>query len=171
MSRVELFLMIVKYKGVSGLKKKALGIVVLVGLLLLSPAVVASAGTIGYVDFEFLFYAHPEYDVMNKQLQDKAEELYLKVQEEAERLETEEEINELGAYYEYQFEQIEQEVRVDLVGFILQVIEEVAAENGITVVLPESSIIYGGVDLTTQVVEAMYKHYGISVPSSIRELM
>ncbi len=70
--------------------------------------------------------------------------MYLKVQEEAEKLETEEEINELGTYYEYQFEQIEQEVRVDLVTFILKVIEEVALENGITTVLPESSIIYGG---------------------------
>lgn len=169
MSGVEL-LMIVKYKGVSGLKKKALGIVLLAGMLLLLPAVV-SAGTIGYVDFEFLFYAHPEYDMKNKQLQDKAEELYLKVQEEAENLETEEEINELGANYEHQFELIEQEVRVELVTFILKVIEEVAVEHGVTVVLPESSIIYGGVNLTTQVVETMYKHYGISVPSSIRELM
>lgn len=162
--------MVVKYKGVSVLKKKALGIVLLAGMLLLLPAVV-SAGTIGYVDFEFLFYAHPEYDVKNKQLQDKAEELYAKVQEEAEKLATDEEINELGAYYEYQFELIEQEVRVELVTFILQVIEEVAKESGITVVLPESSVIYGGVNLTVQVVEKMYKHYGISVPSSVRELM
>lgn len=159
-----------KYKGVSGLKRKTLGILLLAGMLFLLPAVVC-AETIGFVDFEFLFYSHPEYDIKNKQLQDKAEELYLKVQEEAEKLETEEEINELGTYYEYQFEQIEQEVRVDLVTFILKVIEEVALENGITTVLPESSIIYGGLNLTVQVVEKMYKHYGISVPSSIRELM
>jgi outer membrane protein len=152
------------------LRKKALGIILIAGILLLLPAVV-SAEAIGYVDFEFLFYAHPEYDLKNQQLQEKAEELYVRIQEEAEQLETEEEINELGAYYEYQFELIEQEVRLELVAFILQVIEEVAVELGISAVLPEGSIIYGGLNITEQVVEAMYKHYGISVPSSIRELL
>lgn len=43
----------------------------------------------------------------------------------------------MGAYYEYQFELIEQEVRLELVAFILQVIEEVAVELGISAVLPE----------------------------------
>ncbi len=162
--------MIVKHKGVSSLKRKALVIVFLAAMLFLLPTVV-SAGTIGFVDFEFLFYAHPEYDVKNKQLQDKAEELYLKMEEQMEKLETDEEINELGAYYENEFERIEQEVRVELVTFILQVIEEVALKNGISTVLPESQIIYGGVNLTAQVVEMMYKHYGISVPSSLKELM
>ncbi len=162
--------MIVKHKGVSSLKRKALVIVFLAAMLFLLPTVV-SAGTIGFVDFEFLFYAHPEYDVKNKQLQDKAEELYLKMEEQMEKLETDEEINELGAYYENEFERIEQEVRVELVTFILQVIEEVALKNGISTVLPESQIIYGGVSLTAQVVEMMYKHYGISVPSSLKELM
>ena len=72
MSKVELFLLTVKNKGVSGFEKKALGIILIAGILLLLPAVV-SAEAIGYVDFEFLFYAHPEYDLKNQQLQEKAE--------------------------------------------------------------------------------------------------
>lgn len=171
MSGVEL-LKIVNNKGVSGLKRRSLGIilVLLVGFVFLLPAA-ASAGTIGFVDFEFLFYAHPEYEVKNQHLQDMAEELYQKARDEAEKLETEEEINELGAYYEYQFEQIEQGVRVELVSFILEVIEEVASKQGIDVVLPETSIIYGGINLTSQIVEAMYERYGISVPTAIKEAM
>lgn len=54
MSKVELFLLTVKNKGVSGFEKKALGIILIAGILLLLPAVV-SAEAIGYVDFEFLF--------------------------------------------------------------------------------------------------------------------
>lgn len=162
--------MTVKFKGVSSLRRKTLGIILVLMAALLLPTI-ASANAIGYVDFEFLFYAHPEYDVKNQQLQESAEKLYAEVQAEAEKLATQEEIDQLAAYYEAQFEQIEQGVRVDLVGFILRIIEEVAVEKGITTVLPESSIIYGGINLTVPIVEAMYKSFGISVPSAIRELM
>lgn len=160
----------VKYKGVSSLNKKIIGIILVLMVGLLLPAIV-SANVIGYVDFEFLFYAHPEYDVKNKELQEDAEKLYLEVQAKAEELEAQEEIDELSAYYEWQFDQIEQEVRVELVAFILKIIEEVATANNISTVMPESSVIYGGVNITVEVVEAMYKAYGISVPVAIRELM
>ena len=162
--------MTVKIKGVSCLKRKIFGIMFVLMLTLSLPAL-ASAQSIGYVDFEFLFYSHPEYEVKNKELQESAEKLYLEVQEEAEKLATQEEIDELAAYYELQFEQIEDNVRVDLVAFILEIIGQVANANGIDVVLPESGIIYGGVNLTVPVIEAMYGSYGISVPSSIRELI
>lgn len=167
--------MIVKFKGVSSLKRQRLGIVLLLLAALLLPTVVCgstvSASAIGYVDFEFLFYAHPEYDVKNKELQESADKLYLEVEAEAEKLATQEEIDALVANYELQFEQIEQGVRVGLVSFILEIIGQVAAEADIDTVLPESSVIYGGVNLTVPVVEAMYKAYGISVPSAIRELL
>lgn len=162
--------MTVKFKGVSCLKRQILGIM-LVSLLALSFPAFASAQAIGYVDFEFLFYSHPEYEVKNKELQESAEKLYLEVETEAEKLATQEEIDELATYYEFQFEQIEHNVRVDLVGFILDVIGQVASANSIDVVLPESGIIYGGVNLTVPVIEAMYGSYGISVPSAIRELI
>ena len=61
--------------------------------------------------------------------------------------------------------------RITLISFILEIIEQVAAEQEISVVLPESSIIYGGINLTAPVIEAMYKAYGISVPSAIRDLL
>ena len=138
------------------------------GLLL--PAL-AWADSIGYVDFELLFYAHPEYDVKNKELQEAAEKLYEEVQREAAALETTEEVEELGALYETRFEQLEHEVRAYLITFILKIIEKVAEEMQVTVVLPENSVIYGGVNITNMVIEAMYKSYGISVPSNLREIM
>ncbi|HPT83941.1 MAG TPA: OmpH family outer membrane protein [Limnochordia bacterium] len=152
------------------MKRKTLGIV-LVFIMILSLSAVAAAASIGYVDFEFLFYSHPEYEAKNRELQESAERLYNEAQAAAEKLETQEEIDQLAAQYERQFEEIENNVRLALISFILEVIEQVAQEQGIDVVLPESSIIFGGVNLTAPVIEAMYKAYGISVPSSIRELL
>ena len=152
------------------MRRQTLGIMLVLLVALLVPAI-AFANTAAYVDFEFLFYAHPEYDVKNSELQVAAEELYLKIQAEAEKLETQEEIDALLAEYELEFERIEQQVRLDLVTFILEIIGQVAESRNIDIVLPENSIIYGGVNLTEPIVEAMYSAYGISVPSSIRELL
>ncbi|NMA61467.1 MAG: OmpH family outer membrane protein [Firmicutes bacterium] len=152
------------------MNKKILGIMLVLIVGLVVPAV-ALANDIGYVDFELLFYAHPEYDVKNEELQTKVEELYEEMQAQAETLQTQEELDELSSFFQWQFDQIEQEVRVELVSFILDIIKEVAKANSISTVLPESSIIYGGINLTAPVVEAMYKAYGISVPSSIREVL
>ena len=162
--------MTVKSKGVSGLKRKIFGIM-LVFIMVLSSSALAAAATIGYVDFEFLFYSHPEYEAKNRELQESAERLYNEAQAEAEKLETQEEIDALAARYEEQFEEIEHNVRLALITFILQIIEQVAQQQGIDVVLPESSVIYGGINLTAPVIEAMYNAYGISVPSAIRDLL
>ncbi|HHT42155.1 MAG TPA: OmpH family outer membrane protein [Firmicutes bacterium] len=152
------------------MKRKTLGIMLVLLFTFLFSAV-ASANTIGYVDFEFLFYSHPEYEAKNRELQESAERLYNEVQAEAEKLETQEEIDRLAANYELQFEEIEHNVRVALVSFILDIIGEVAKAQGVDVVLPESSVIYGGINLTAPVIEAMYNAYGISVPSAIRDLL
>ncbi len=162
--------MTANFKGVSSLRRIGLLIVLLCAGGLLLPAL-AWADSIGYVDFELLFYAHPEYDVKNKELQEAAEKLYEEVQREAAALETTEEVEELGALYETRFEQLEHEVRAYLITFILKIIEKVAEEMQVTVVLPENSVIYGGVNITNMVIEAMYKSYGISVPSNLREIM
>lgn len=162
--------MIEKFKGVSGLRKQTVVIMLVLLIALFVPSL-ASASTIGYVDFEFLFYAHPEYDVKNSDLQAAAEELYLEIEAKAEKLVTQEEIDALVTSYELRFEQLEQQVRLDLVTFILEIIKNVAEANNIETVLPESSIIYGGINLTGPVIEAMYKAYGISVPSAIKELL
>lgn len=161
--------MSVNIKGVSSLKKIFVGFMLLLMVCFLLPAA-AGANEIGYVNFELLFYAHPEYDLKNKELQDAAEKLQAEIEKEAAELEASE-VEKLGAQYEIQFQMLEQEVRNFLIGFILEIIEEVAEEARVSVVLWESSVVYGGADLTSQVIEAMYKAYGISVPSDIRELM
>ncbi len=131
--------MTAKSKGVSGLKRKIFGIM-LVFIMVLSSSALAAAATIGYVDFEFLFYSHPEYEAKNRELQESAERLYNEAQAEAEKLETQEEIDALAARYEEQFEEIEHNVRLALITFILQIIEQVAQQQGIDVVLHFGSL-------------------------------
>lgn len=162
--------MTVKFKGVSRLKRLALGITLAL-MLLVSFSALASAQNIGYVDFELLFYSHPEYEAKNKELQESAEQMWSQAQAELEKLSEQEAIDQLVAHYESQFAEVEDRARVELVAFILEIIGKVAENHGIEIVLPESAIIYGGVNLTVPVVEAMYSSYGISVPSSIRELI
>ncbi|HHU61371.1 MAG: hypothetical protein QM401_00115 [Bacillota bacterium] len=152
------------------MKKTTVGILLILMVALFVP-VMASASEIGYVDFEFLFYAYPEYDTKNKELQNALEELEVQFREDVEKLESDAEIQDLTEFYEFRFEQIEQQIRVDLVGFILKVIEDVATENGISTVLPDNLIIYGGVNLTVPVVETMYELFGATVPDDIREQM
>ena len=53
---------------------------ILVGGLLAQPAL---AGSVGYVDFEFLFNNHPEYELKNQELQQAAERLTAEFQAEA----------------------------------------------------------------------------------------
>lgn len=138
---------------------------ILLGCLVGHPV---SAGTIGYVDFEFLFNNHPEYELKNAELQQEAERLTAEFQAEAGALGEDANLEELAAKYEAQLEVIAEELRVFIISVVQKVIEEVAGEYGIDVVIPEGIVIAGGVNLTPLVLEAMYKSYGISVPSHLR---
>jgi len=138
---------------------------ILVGGLLAQPAL---AGSVGYVDFEFLFNNHPEYELKNQELQQAAERLTAEFQAEAGALGEDANLDELAAKYEAQLEQIADELRRFIVSAVQKVIEEVAGAHGIDVVVPQGIVIAGGVNLTPLVLEAMYQAYGISVPFHLR---
>ena len=56
--------------------KGKIGIVVVLLLFaVMGGSSVAASGSVGFVDFEFLFNAHPEYDIKNGELQTLAEEM------------------------------------------------------------------------------------------------
>lgn len=149
----------------SGFKKSLLVVMILAGVLLGAQGVSAS---VGFVDFEFLFNAHPEYDMRNKELQHYAEELAELFQKQREELATEKEAEALALEFEREFDNFADNLRLELVESVQKFIAEVAKKMGISVVLPHTTIIYGGVDLTPTVIEAMYHSYGISVPRQFR---
>ena len=160
-----------KYAGVYRLRRVAIlfGLtLVLLGSLVAQPVL---AGTVGYVDFEFLFNNHPEYEMKNEELQRAAEQLTAEFQAEAGALGEDANLDELAAKYEAQLERIAEELRLFIVTAVQEVIAEVAGAHGIDVVVPEGIVIAGGVNLTPLVLEAMYQSYGISVPSHLRSGM
>ena len=81
----------------------------------------------------------------------------------------ENESSELYAYYSSLVAQFEEDLRIYILNSLNQHIAKVAQEQQIDVVLVNTMVIYGGVDLTKSVVEEMYRAYGISVPSYIRQ--
>lgn len=141
---------------------------ILLGGLFAQPVL---AGTVGYVDFEFLFNNHPEYELKNEELQEAAERLTAEFQAEASALGEDVNLDELAAKYEAQLDSIAEELRLFIVSAVRQTIEEVANAHGVEVVLPHGIVILGGVNLTPLVLEAMYQSYGISVPSHLRSGM
>jgi len=143
--------------------------VMILGVLAVPQA--ALAGSVGYVDFEFLFNAHPEYESKNGELQRLAEQMTEQFQEQVENLETEEEVENLARQYEAQLDEYAEQLRVSIIASVQEFIGRLADREGISVVLPDSTIIYGGVNLTPLVLEFMYESYGISVPSNLQQYL
>ena len=67
---------------------------ILLGGLFAQPVL---AGTVGYVDFEFLFNNHPEYELKNEELQEAAERLTAEFQAEASALGEDVNLDELAS--------------------------------------------------------------------------
>ncbi len=146
------------------------GIAVLIfGMLAVPQSVFASS--VGYVDFEFLFNAHPEYESKNDELQRLAEQMTAQFQEQVEALETEEEVEELARQYEAELDEYAEDLRVSIIASGQDFIGRLADREEVSVVLPDSTIIYGGVNLTPLVLAYMYESYGISVPSHLQQYL
>ncbi len=123
------------------------------------------AAEIGYVDYEFLFIAHPEYPSKNLEFQSAVEgynDEYLAAIEDAT---SEEELVEIYEHYNALFQTVENELSTYILKSVNKHIGEVAQAESISIVLANTVVLYGGTDLTKLVVEAMYRTYGISVPS------
>ncbi len=141
--------------------------IILVLLSLSLPQSVAAA-TVGYVNFEVLFSAHPEYTSKNADLQEIASKLTAEFEEQIADIEDEQTRQQLATEYEDQLDEYADTLRVSIIQSLQTFIAMVADAKGISVVLPNNTIVYGGVDLTQIIIEEMYKAYGISVPSHLR---
>jgi len=126
---------------------------------------ISSAAVIGWVDYDFLFVAHPEYSIKNQEYQVKVAEYNEAYEAAIADVTDQEQLIELYNYYNSKLLEVEEQLRTYLVDSIKKFIALVAQEQNVDIVLSKSIVIYGGVDLTRLVVEAMYKSYGISVPS------
>lgn len=127
----------------------------------------AAAVQIGLVDYEFLFSAHPEYPLKNQEYQRAVANYNQEFEAKIEQITDQDELTELYAYYQSLILQLEEDLRTYIIKSLEQHIAEVAEQHQIDIVLVNTVVVYGGVDITKLVVEQMYRAYGISVPSYI----
>lgn len=106
--------------------------------------------TVGYVDIEKIFNSHPDKAQAEQKLNEEARELEEQYKAEEKDL-TEEEKKQRLAQYQSQLALREKQLINGIILKIRDTIKEVAEAKGITVVLEKKNIIYGGTDLTEDV--------------------
>ncbi len=112
----------------------------------------ANRVAIGYVDILLLFEQHPQKFKAEQLLSEEARRLQALLEEEAEDLEPQKQ-QELLEKYQMELMLKERELVRAVVEEIEKIVGEVAVEAGIEVVLERQNVIYGGHDLTQDVLE------------------
>ncbi|WP_408955176.1 OmpH family outer membrane protein [Natroniella sp. ANB-PHB2] len=105
---------------------------------------------IAYVDMERLFLKHPHKENAEEELDQKGQQLQQQLEVEAANL-TKEERQELLKGYQQKLNQLERDLIQSLIDDINHKIREVAQREGITIVVDQPVVIYGGYDLTLEV--------------------
>ncbi len=107
---------------------------------------------IGFVDVPLIFEQHPEKFRAEQILSEEARRLQALLEEEAEDLDPQEQ-QELLDRYQMELMLKERELVLAVVEEIEKIVGEVAVEKNIEVVLERQNVIYGGHDLTQDVLE------------------
>lgn len=150
------------------MKCKTSKLLLVLTILMLSISIPIAASSIGYVDYDFLFNAHPEYNSKNQEFVAMVEQYAVEFQKASEGITDQAQYNDIIASYDDKIAEAADELRKYILESVADYIDQVAESNDVDVVLISSTVLYGGVDLTKLVVEAMYRSYGISVPSHLR---
>ena len=110
------------------------------------------AGRIAFVDVEMVFENHPEKERAEEELNMTAEEMQARLEDEAEDLEAGEQ-EELIQEYQKELEREEEELIGEVLNDIEETITGLAEEKGVEIVLEGKHVLYGGYDLTDEVLE------------------
>lgn len=108
--------------------------------------------SVGHVDIRQIFEAHPDTMTAEMQLSMEAQAMQEELEEKAADL-SQQEQEELLEEYQYRLAMREQELIGEVVAKIEDIVEEVALERGVDVVLESQNVIFGGQDLTSAVLE------------------
>lgn len=121
-----------------------------VGFFMAVPA--AAEGEIAYVNLQEVFEAHPDKAEAEAQLNSEAQELQAELESEADDL-SQEEQQQLLQQYQEELTQREQELIQEVLADIEGILKELAEEKGVSVVLDGQNVLYGGYDLTPELIE------------------
>src|SRR6056297_1774104 len=135
---------------------KYLIIVVLILLLtgILTTQIIAgdeAEGRIAYVDVQKIFDNHPRKAGAEEKLNEMARSMQEELEKEAEEL-TEEKQKEMLNDYQENLSAKEQKLIQDILNGIDEAINKVAEERQVKMVLEKKNVVYGGYDLTQEVI-------------------
>ena len=135
-----------------------IGVIIIVGIAGLSfrgvEATDLEEGVIAFVNLEVLFEAHPDKALAEDKLNLEAQELQQELEERADELSQEEQQQMLQEYQQILSER-EQELIAGVLEEIENLIIELAEEKDFQVVLDGQKVLYGGYDLTPEIIERM----------------
>ncbi|MFW5980397.1 MAG: OmpH family outer membrane protein [Halanaerobiaceae bacterium] len=111
-----------------------------------------SSGRIAYVDVEEVYNIHPQKKVAEEKLGDMAQDMETTLKEEAGELSESEQQKQVEEYQQ-ELSDREQELIKNILDEINQVIQTVAEEKEVKIVMEKQNVIYGGYNLTSDVKE------------------
>jgi len=158
-----------KFKGenMKLLSSKSVVVVIMLALItglffLLSPveSVLGSdmAGRIAYVDLWVIFNYHPEKVEAEEELNQLAQAMQAELEEKAKGLAKNEQ-QELLEQYQTRLTQRERELVQNIIDKIRKEIAELAGQKELKMVLDKNNVIYGGIDLTEEVINYIEEKY------------
>jgi len=121
-------------------------------------------GRIAYVDVWTVFNVHPEKASAERELNQLAQSMQAELEEKARDLPKEEQQNMLKDY-QGRLSQKEQELIQEIIDGIKDVIIEVAKQKEVKIVLDKKNVIYGGYDMTQDVIDYINQNTGQDNPS------
>ena len=144
------------------LKRKHLIIIAITGIIIgivgmVNPFNTLSArdeaqGRIAYVDVQEVFNIHPDKASAEKQLNKKAQTLQAELEKKAKELSKNKQ-QKLLQQYQSQLSEKEQKLIQDVLVKIEKAIKKVAEEKEVKMVLDKKNVIYGGYDMTQNVID------------------
>ncbi|EGO62947.1 OmpH family outer membrane protein [Acetonema longum] len=120
----------------------------------------AKAGTssnIGKVNMQVLMTSHPDYAKAQETMKQESEQANKDFQEKTANMANEKEKQSYGQQLQQRLQMKEKELLTALQDKINAAIKEVADVKGLTVVLPEQVVIFGGQDITDDVLKKFKK--------------
>jgi len=113
----------------------------------------ALAGT-AYVNLQAVLEQHPGLEDAQAEYQEAAQELEEEMGDVAE-----EDQEAMMGQYQQMLQQLEQDLQMGLVDDIIDAVEELGEQEGYDTILDESAVLYGGTDVTDEVIDHLLATY------------
>ena len=115
------------------------------------------SSNVGKVNMQTLMSAHPDYAVAQESFKKEREQVEKDFNEKSAAMANDKEKQDYAAQLQQRLQMKEKELITDIQNKVNAAIKDVAEAKGLTVVLPEQAVVFGGQDITQDVVKKFSK--------------